>query len=849
MSALCPAPALAAGVLTKAPALLESVEATYPAEAKAEGITGEVVLEIDIGATGEVLAAEVIEGAGHGFDEAAVEAVLQFRFSPAEIDDVPTAVRIEYRYRFFFRPEPEVVEAPPPPAVNLRGEVLERGKRRPVRGATVDVGDGAFLTYTDEEGRFEVAGVPPGEVRVVVVDGSFERFETEEVIEADTLTEVKYYLYRAIDSPYETVVVGKREKKEVSTVAISAGELSKLPGVSGDTVKVVQNLPGVARAPYGSGRMVVRGGNPNDTRTYIDGQHVPILFHFGGITSVYSSELVQEVQFEPGNFGARYGRAIGGRVELITREARRERLNLVADVDLFDATGLAEGPVTDDVSVAFAARRSYVDAVILAATQAAPDAFDGIGFSIAPRYYDYQTKVSYQVDPRNRVQLDLYGSSDKLSLVGVDTGGVEGLTSMSTTTSFTRVGLTWDRQVGPSTRTKVQLFPGWEQIGVTVDPIFFRMDNFTLSSRLEAIHELSPSFSMGAGLDLVFTSVQLSARLNEQQPAGQIPAPDFRDRLIPMEYDIAAAQPAVWTEAVWEPVSGLKLVPGLRLDYDSFIQSYWFDPRFAVRWSLSADTTLKGGAGLYHQPPVEQYVIEELGNPALKEEGAAQYSVGIEQRIAGPISLDTQLYYKDLFDQAISSDRVIVRNGEKVPERYANEGSGRAYGAELLLRYNPDGRFFGWIAYSISRTERDRNLLSGSWSGASNDQPHNLVALGSLELPEIWRGLTFGFRMRYTTGNPMRESSGGIYDVDADDYRRLPVVSSLDRRLPDFFQLDLRLDKSWAYEESSFTAYIDVQNVTNRTNAEGISYNFDSTRWAYSPGLPIFPSIGFRYEY
>ncbi|HWV38122.1 MAG TPA: TonB-dependent receptor [Vulgatibacter sp.] len=847
-----PIAAGAQGVLTKAPALLEAVEAEYPPEARAAGITGEVVLTIDIGADGSVLDAQVIEPAGHGFDEAALEAVRAFRFSPAEIDDVPTAVQIEYRYRFFFREEPpppaEPAEEAPLP-VNLRGVILERGNRRPLVGATVDVANGFAVVRTDAEGAFEVAGVPEGEVEVVVLDPAYERFSTTETIEPGRVTEVKYYVYRASASPYELVVVGKRERKEVSTVAISAGELTKLPGVSGDTVKVVQNLPGVARPPFGSGRIVVRGGDPEDTRAYVDGQLVPLLFHFGGVTSVYASELVDEVQFEPGNFGARYGRATAGRIELVTRPPAKERLHLVADVDLFDATGLAEGPVAEDVTVAIAARRSYVDAVIAGAEKVSPESFEDVGFSIAPRYYDYQGKIAWQAGPKDRLSLDVYGSSDKLALVGVDTG-IEGKISVSTSTAFTAVGVTWDRQLGPDTRTKLQIFPGWRHQDFFFDPLFLEVDSYDVSVRADGYHDLSPALTLGAGLDLMYSWVKFEAQVDAPPPPGQIPSPDYRDNLVSLAYDQAVVQPALWTEAVWQPVPGLKLVPGLRVDHDTFFRATWVDPRFTTRWTLSEETTLKGSVGLYHQPPQPQYGTVELGNPDLQEEGAIQYGLGIEQRIAGPLGVDVQLYYKDLFDMVIPSNRVIVRDGERVRERYANEGTGRSYGAELLLRYEPDGRFFGWIAYSISRTERDKTVVGGMMGpsgGENSDQPHNLVALGTLELPEIWRGLSFGFRLRYATGNPFRPAAGGVYDVDTDGYRRIPGTSTA--RLPDFFQLDLRVDKKWTFEESSLVAYADVQNVTNRENIEGVEYKFDYSRWAYSPGLPIFPSIGLRYEY
>ena len=94
--------------LTRAPELLQFVEATYPADQGDIAVEVNVLLDITINATGGVDAVSVIETGGAAFDEAAMAAARQFRFSPAEIDGVPAAIRIQYRYRF-------TPPAPPPP--------------------------------------------------------------------------------------------------------------------------------------------------------------------------------------------------------------------------------------------------------------------------------------------------------------------------------------------------------------------------------------------------------------------------------------------------------------------------------------------------------------------------------------------------------------------------------------------------------------------------------------------------------------------------------------------------------------------------------------------------------------
>lgn len=828
------------GVVTALPAVVESVEPTYPEEAQAQGLTAEVGLEIDISAEGEVLDARVIEPAGHGFDEAAVEALLQFRFSPAEIDGVPTAVTIEYRLRFEIRQERAPVEA----GGALRGLVRSREGGGPLAGALVDA-EGAPLVETDADGHFSLEGLPPGPVHVVVVAADHERFETTEEIVAGMATEVVFHVEPSPRSPYESLIRGRREKKEVSTVTISQGELTRIPGTSGDTVKVIQNLPGLARAPFGAGVIIARGGNAHDTRAYVDGQFVPILFHFGGLNSVYSSELVEEVEFEPGNFGARYGRAIGGRVEIVTRDPGERDLRLVADADLYDATGFVETPISDDLSVAFAARRSYVDAVLSAATQVAPDAFEGMGFSVAPRFWDYQGKATYRVDEDNRLRLDVYGSSDRMAMSG-ESSGLAGDFAVDTTTAFSRVALTWDHRIDDATRTKLLLAPGWDHLAFAMDPLFLRLDAYSLTARADITHEVGPWLTLAAGLDLLLSDEKYAVQVPLPNEPDHIPPPDYRDRLVHFDLAVTTTQPAIWTEAVLSPFPSLELVPGLRLDGDTYLREVWFDPRFAARWAVADGTLLKGAVGLYHQPPPLQTMAPELGNPDLGVEGAVQYVAGVEQRLVGPLHFDVQLYYKQLFDLAVASTRVIGTGASQRQERYANDGEGRAYGAELLLRYDPDGRFFGWIGYSLTRSERWSR--TGEVLASYADQPHHLIAVGTLELPELWEGFSVGARLRATSGGPYTPVEGSLYDADTDRHRRIGSTSARSLRLPAFFQLDVRVDKRWDLGGSSLSMYLDVQNVTNHSNAEGVMYNYDYSEHGPLPGLPFFPSLGIRWE-
>src|SRR5262249_27412936 len=146
--------------------------------------------------------------------------------------------------------------------------------------------------------------VPPGASTIVITSPEHRRAELHEALAAGETVRVTYYLERTRIARYETIVRGRPLREEVARQTLEGDEIAKLPGALGDTLRAVLNLPGIARAPFNSGLIIVRGGRPTDSRVYVEGGEVPQLYHFGALSSVVASDLVGRIDFLPGNFGA-----------------------------------------------------------------------------------------------------------------------------------------------------------------------------------------------------------------------------------------------------------------------------------------------------------------------------------------------------------------------------------------------------------------------------------------------------------------------------------------------------------------------------------------------------------------
>jgi len=564
-------------VLTKAPTLVKQVEAEFPPQLIDAGVGGSVVMEVDIGPDGLVLNARVIQSAGVDFDQSALNAVKQFLFTPAEVDGQPAAVRIQYRYQFFYRPV--VVEAPLPQdagalgVVNFSGKLIERGTREPVGAAQVVVGEGeaARDTLTDEAGRFELTDVPVGTAKVTVAASDYETYRSTEEVTAGKRTEVTYFVRKKVYGAFETVVRAPKERKEVAQVTIKQEEIRLIPGTAGDAFRVIQNLPGVARAPFGIGLLVVRGGKPWDTKTYVDEAPVPLLFHFGGLFSTYNASLLETITFQPGNFNADYGRSIAGLVSAESRTPSKKGIHGYFDVNLVDASAQLEAPLNDDWSFSVSGRRSYIDVVLPGVLNLIPGANNAIRFSVAPRYWDYQARIEYRSkSSRTRFFVSFFGSSDALvAALPNPTVDPEGRGEIGTSILYNRLLVGLDQRISDRLDFRTRTSFGLDELGFTVGTdIYAKGRQYPINSRNTLTIGLKELRSeLAVGLDLQLTPYSIDVQGTQVPKLNEIPDPFISSQLVTEHSFIFQASPAVFAQYIWKPFDTLKVVASGRADY------------------------------------------------------------------------------------------------------------------------------------------------------------------------------------------------------------------------------------------------------------------------------------------
>jgi TonB family protein len=827
------------------PKIVHFENAPYPPEAEKLGLEANVILRLDIDKDGKVTGVTVVEPAGHGFDEAATEAAKKFLFEPARRGTAPTSARILYRYGFTLRPAaPESVEPAPPPD-NLRGIVRTAEADVPLAGATIEV-EGAHGEHqsvtTGLDGSWKFSGLPAGRYRVSIVAPGFEPLRAEEDVVAGTVAEVTYRLVTKSEG-IEVTVRGERPPREVTRRTIDQREMSRIPGTNGDALRSLQNLPGVGRPPGLAGLLIVRGSSPMDTQVFIDGIFVPLVYHFGGLSSVVPTEMLEKIDFYPGNFSSQYGRVMGGIVDVGIRSPNKDgKYHGLAQFDLIDGRVLLEGPIPGLKGWSFlaGARRSWVDTWLKPVLKET-----GAGVTTAPVYWDYQAFIETKPTSRSSFRLGVFGSDDGLELLIKDPfeqdpafGG-----NISLRTGFYRFEARYTNDISDQVKFSTVTSYGRDRFDFGLGTFFFRIRNNVLLNRTELSYKPFSGLNLHGGVDVGFAPYSFEIRAPPPPRPGEPDPGPFASR--PPVYNAGADnawRPAAYLEAEINPDERSKIVPGVRVDYARDTGHFDVGPRLSARYDIVHDfprTTAKGGAGLYYQPPQFQETDARFGTPGLGSNRAFHYSLGVEQDITRPIEVSVEGFYKKL-DHLVAR-RPAVGNREFI---YDNSGKGYVVGAEVLLKYKPDARFFGWLAYTLSRSTR-QDPPDFQTRLFQFDQTHILTVLGSYRLGRGWE---FGARFRLVSGVLYTPTILGILNTDAGAYA--PIGGApFSERLPMFHQLDLRVDKQWKFADWSLRAYLDVQNSYNRANPEDLTYNYNYSQAQVQAFLPIIPSLGVRGEF
>jgi TonB family protein len=744
-----------------------------------------VTLALTIDETGRVTDAVVLESGGPAFDQSALEAVRQFEFEPARRGATPLSAKIRYRYVFPATPAAEPAPSPsqsPSPSTAASAPEPESGPEKPP--------------------KLPPASLSPNQ-------------QAEE---------------------FSAVATVSAPAREPTRRTVSGEMLTEVPGTRGDAIRAIEVMPGVGRSSLNNGDPILRGAGQDESQTYLNGVPVPFLYHFGGLTSFFSSRYIERVDLYPGNFSTRYGRVSGGVIDVRTKDPRSDGFHAGVDLNLIDSSAFVSTSAGSRTSFAVAARRSNIDLVF---SKFVPK--NTYSVVAAPLYYDYQALATYHADAHHTLRVIGYGARDSLQLFFSNPNDEDPSLSgkIGATIGFHRLQVELDDKISETATQSLSVTGGTLSFNQQIGNYEQVISGEELHARGEWRVELLPEISATAGAD--FYGQFLSGRYNgpapdqyEGNPSDNDPSATRRtvSSVVP---SLNVVRPGAYLELGLRPERRVLLVPGVRLDYYAEIQRSSIDPRLSSRLEITPNFALKSGIGYYTQAPQYWQALAVVGNPQIEPYRALQASLGVEERVGARVKFGVEGFYKRL------ENRIIGTPGGVAPH-FINDGDGRIYGAELSADYHPEGGTFFYLAYTLSRSERRDG--DGPYRLFDHDEPHVLAVTASRALG---RGWLLGARFRLISGDPSTGVIGSTYDARTGLY--VPQYGPVNgERDPTFQQLDVRVEKAWHISTGSVSAYLDVLNVYNAKNPEGYRYSFDYTKKEAVSGLGLFPNLGLKGE-
>jgi vitamin B12 transporter len=325
---------------THMPEPIEPIQPEYPLEAAAARLEATVVLRVSIDAEGNVTEAEVIEPAGHGFDEAARAAVLRARYRPARRGHTNVASRVLVRVEF--RPSRA------PATGSIEGRILLPGSG--ASGAAgveivVRAPDGATeTTRTDEKGNFRFDALAPDAYAITARAPGLGQVELQTAVVSGQGARITARLEpSAVDAPMEITVRGTSEadRRRQSAEAVTVVETERAKRESADLGEVLARTQGVGvqrGGGLGSSTLFSLNGLTDDqVRFFLDGVPLELAGYPFGIANV-PVNLIERVEIHSGLVPVRFGAdALGGAVNLVTdNDLQGHKLGASYEVGSFD---------------------------------------------------------------------------------------------------------------------------------------------------------------------------------------------------------------------------------------------------------------------------------------------------------------------------------------------------------------------------------------------------------------------------------------------------------------------------------------------------------------------------------
>lgn len=641
-----------------------------------------------------------------------------------------------------------------------------------IPGANIFLKDAYDGGSTDENGRFEFATTAKGSILLVATFIGYKAFSKTIVIEDKDL-QFDISLEEEINELESvTITAGSFTASDVSRRTVfRALDIATTAGATADIAGALNTLPGTQKVGE-SGRLFVRGGDGNETRTFIDG--LVVLDAYGSAAPNTPSRgrflpfMFKGTSFSTGGYSAEYGQALSSALVLDSKDkAELTR----TDFGILSVGGdVGHTHVWEHASIGGKVQYTNLKPYVGTISQEidwhdAPVSFEGsvafrqeVGKTGLLKFYGNVNNSSFSLfhhDIDNHQKTQLYGLANNYRYFNAF---YQDILNADWTISG-GISYTWLKNESQT-------------------------ESNSDSESQKALHVKSVlEGSLSDHIELKVGGEVIDRSYDQMQIENQIP----------ISFNFREVVSAFFTEADLYTSNRFVTRVGVRAEYNNLSEQFRFDPRISLAYKLGSYGQASLAYGKFRQSAKNEFVKIEH---KLAPEKADHYIVNY-QYIKGNRTFRIETYYKRYDDLVKFEDTNAVQ--------FNNSGSGDAKGIELFWRDNSLFRRFDyWASYSFLDTRR--NYLDFPYKATpSFASKHNFSIVTKYFVQRIKSQV--GFTYSFTSGRPYNNPNvNGFYVQHTPNYADLSF--------------------NWSYlPTTSVIIYFSCTNLLGRDNVFGYEYS------------------------
>ena len=684
---------------------------------------------------------------------------------------------------------------------------------------------------------------------------------------------------------------------EMSTEKLTAKDIKQIPMVLGeaDVIKSIQLLPGVSAPNEGSGGFNVRGGSADQNLILLDEAIVYNPSHLFGFFSVFNADALKDATIYKGGIPSKYGGRLSSVLDIRMREGSNKKFSATGGIGLLSSRVTLETPLGKvhengaNGSMLISGRRSYADIFL--------PLFPDTTINRNKLYfYDLNFRSNYRLSTKDRVFLSGYFGRDRIDVpngFGNSWGNITGTlrwNHLFSSKLFMNVSAIYSNY-----DYEIKFYPGnsfkWQSslsnLNFKADFDYYANEKHNIKFGLGSIYytfnpgNITP---FGSKSSVVATNNPLKYALENYAYLQD----DYKiNSNLSVMYGLRISnfaqlanesipvynndQPVVFNPTINNYQKGTVKSYNKSKRNTWLNNSYGLEPRINVNYQISESASIKTGYNRMFQyihllstatspTPLDIYTpSSSFIKPQISDQIASGYFKNIKDN---KYELSVEGYYKWMQNQFdfIDGASPLLNNS---PETILLNGSARSYGLEFMVKKG-EGRFTGWISYTLSKAERKtpginggRGINNGEYYATNYDKPHNLAVTANYKLSEKW---SFSANFIFQSGRPI------TYPESKYTFNGLSVPEYSERnahRLPAYHRLDVsatlkgkeskRLKSQWVFG---------IYNIYNRQNAANITFResvtLNNNNYEVGTGINkaykltyfgIVPSVSYEFKF